>query len=88
MFNTFASQRLVFEEENEPFLIKIALNLTHEFLYDNFNNKIFMLKLSYKNSCAKFNAYSRQKDSFIFTLKEGYQKQKFYFIEMAKFLKF
>ena len=39
-FNTFASQGLVFEEKNEPFLIENASYLTHEFLYDNFNKKI------------------------------------------------
>ena len=48
LFNTFASQRLVFEEKNEPFLYENASSLTHDFLYDNFNNKIFLLKLLYK----------------------------------------
>ena len=40
MFNTFASHRLVFEEKNEPFILENASNLTHEGLYDNFNNEI------------------------------------------------
>ena len=38
--NTFASQRHVFDEKNEPFLLENASNLTHEFLYDKFNKKI------------------------------------------------
>ena len=38
--NTFAFERLVFEENNEPFLLENASNLTHECLYDNFNKKI------------------------------------------------
>ena len=29
-----------FEGKNEPFLVENASNLTHEFLYDNFNKKI------------------------------------------------
>ena len=41
-FNTFAFQRLVFEGKNEPFLLENASNLNHEFLYDNFNKKIFL----------------------------------------------
>ena len=41
IFNTFASQRLVFEQNNEPFLLENASNLTNEFLYDNFNKKIY-----------------------------------------------
>ena len=28
------------KEKNEPFLLENALNLTHEFLYDNFKKKI------------------------------------------------
>ena len=39
-FNTFASQRPVFEGKNEPFLLENASNLTHEISYDNFNKKI------------------------------------------------
>ena len=38
-FNTFTFQRHVFEEKNELFLLESASNLTHEFLYDNFNRK-------------------------------------------------
>ena len=41
-FNPFASQHLVFEKKNEPFLLENAPNLTHEFLYDNFNKKILI----------------------------------------------
>ena len=40
MFNTFASQSLIFQEKNEPFLLKTASNLTDEFLYENLNKKI------------------------------------------------
>ena len=43
---TLASQRLVFEEKNESFLLENASNLTHKFLYGNFN-KIILLKLSW-----------------------------------------
>ena len=39
-FNTFASQRLVIEEKNEPFLHENASNLTHECFYENFNKQI------------------------------------------------
>ena len=45
--NTFASQRLVLEEKNEPFLLENALNLTQKFLNDNFNKKILL------NFCVK-----------------------------------
>ena len=38
-FNTFASERLIFDGKIEPFLLENASNLTHEFLYDNFNKK-------------------------------------------------
>ena len=34
IINTFVSQRLVFEETNESFLIENALKLTNEFLYE------------------------------------------------------
>ena len=40
VFNSYTSQRLVFEGKNEPFLHKNASNLAHEFLYHNFNKKI------------------------------------------------
>ena len=39
---------IVFEGKNEPFILENASNLTHKFLYDNFNKKIFLLTLSYK----------------------------------------
>ena len=38
-FNTFASQRLVLEE-NILFLLKNVSNLTHEFLHKSFNKNI------------------------------------------------
>ena len=31
-----------FEERNELFLLENVSNLTHEFLYDNFNKKILL----------------------------------------------
>ena len=37
-----ASRRLVFQGNNESFLLKNASNLTHEFVYDNFNKKILL----------------------------------------------
>ena len=40
LLNTFASQRFVFEGKNEVFLLENTSNLTHEFLYDNFNKKM------------------------------------------------
>ena len=43
--NTLASQCLVFEKENKPFFFENASNLTHEFLYDNFNKKILLSSL-------------------------------------------
>ena len=39
-------------------------------------NKIFMLKLSNKNSCIKFDAFSRGNGSLIFPPKEDVQKKK------------
>ena len=48
LINIFASQCLVFDEKNEPFHLKNALNLRHEFVLDNFNKKIllnFLLKI-------------------------------------------
>ena len=67
VFNTFASLHLIFEEINEPFFIENASNLTNEFLNDNFNdkiNKIYLLKLSYKNSCVKSDTFSKRNGSF------------------------
>ena len=43
--NTFASQRLVFEENNEPFLLENASNLTNEFLYDKKIFKTFLAEI-------------------------------------------
>ena len=40
--NTFASQCLVFEEKNEPYLLENAPNLTNKFLHDNFNKNILL----------------------------------------------
>ena len=51
----------LFEEKNVLFLLENASNLTHEFCMTIFKrtfNKIFLLKLSYKNSCVKFYAFS------------------------------
>ena len=51
--NTFASERLVFEEKNEPFLLKKTSNLTHELLYDNFsktNYQNFLVKIVIKKT--------------------------------------
>ena len=39
VINTFASQPLVFEGKNELSILENVSNLTHEFLYDNFNKK-------------------------------------------------
>ena len=39
IFTTFVSQGLIFEEKT--FLPENVSNLTHEFLYDKFNKKIF-----------------------------------------------
>ena len=50
-----------------------ALDLKEKF-YENFNKKVrkfFLLKLSYKNLCIKFDVFSRQNGSFIFNSKEG-----------------
>ena len=48
-FNTVASQRLVFEEKCEPFLLENTSNLIHEFLYDNFNKKILLRHVKIKH---------------------------------------
>ena len=53
LVNTFAPQCLIFEEKNEPFFIKKASNLTHEFLYDNFNKKILLNKLNFEKNFLK-----------------------------------
>ena len=50
--NTFVSQPFVFEEKNEPFVLENASNLTHEFLYNNFNKNILLnilVKIVIKN---------------------------------------
>ena len=69
-------------EKNEPLRLENISNLTHEFLHDNFKKKIniFLLKLSYKNSFVKFNAFSRQNGSFIFPQKGGAEKQECLYI--------
>ena len=64
MFNTFASQRLGFEGKNEPFILENVSNLTHEFFMTILTRKFFMLNLSYKNSCVKFDAFSRRNSLF------------------------
>ena len=38
--NTFSIERLLLMKINEPFSLKNALYLIHEFLYDNCNYKI------------------------------------------------
>ena len=55
IINTFTTQHLSFEENNEPFLLENASNLTRGFLNDNFNKKILLnlLKLSYQSSFVK-----------------------------------
>ena len=66
--NSFASHDLGFEEKSESFLVEKASNLTHEFLYDNFNKKMlticFLFKFSNKYSCVKFDAFSKGNSSF------------------------
>ena len=39
-------------------------------------SKIYNLKLSYKNSCVKFDSFSKRNDSLIFHPKGSAQKQK------------
>ena len=49
-FNTFASQRFVLDEKYKLFLLENASNLTHRFMYDNFNKKIyqnFLVKITF-----------------------------------------
>ena len=60
-FNTFASQRFFFEGKNEPFLLENTSHSTHEFFMTK-----FLLKLSYKNSCVKFDGFSRQNGHFFY----------------------
>ena len=83
---------MVFEEKNEPFPLKNVSNITHEFLYENFDafsrrngsffsfnliiKKIFWLKMSYKNLFVNFDAFSRQICSFIFLQNEDAQNKK------------
>ena len=53
------------EKMNESFYVENASRF-----YDNFNKKIliiFLLKLSYKNSWVKFDAFSTQKDHLYFS---------------------
>ena len=76
--NTFVSQWFIFEEKNKPFLLEKASNLTHEFLYGILTrkiNKIFLLKMLYKNSCVKFDTFSKRNGSF-FPQKRGAEKRK------------
>ena len=53
IINTFASQRLVFEEKNELFLFENASNLIHEFFHDDFNNKIYQNVFPQKRGALK-----------------------------------
>ena len=67
-----------FLKKNEQFLLKNASNLTHEFFYENLTRKlikIFMLKLSYKNSCLKFDTLSMRNGSFIFLKNEVLRRE-------------
>ena len=54
IINTYFSPPVFEGKINEPFCLENASNLTHEFLYDNFNKKIFFLKLLYKKSSVIF----------------------------------
>ena len=65
--NTFASERLVLEEKSQQFIIENASSLT-------IKKNVKLLKLSYKkNSCVKFDAFSRRNGSF-FPQKRGAEK--------------
>ena len=48
---------------NGPFRLEYTSNLTQDFYY-NLNREIFLLKLSYKNSCIKFDTFSMKNGSF------------------------
>ena len=81
-FNTFAPQRLFLRKN----LLENASNLSHEFLYDNFNTNIllnFLLKLSNRNSCVKFRAISRINGSF-FSQKRGARSESVKLIKLHK----
>ena len=73
-FNTFVSGRFFFGEKiNGQFRLENALNLPHEFLYDNFNKRIllnFLVKIVIKNAGVKFDAFSKRNGSFIFLKNE------------------
>ena len=59
---------------NGPFRLENALNFTHEDLYNNFKNLAkFLVILSYKSLCDRFDASERQNSSF-YSPKEGAQK--------------
>ena len=69
LVNTFASQCFIFEKKKLTISHENASNLTYEFCMTILTRKfikIFLLKLSYKNSCVNFDAFSRQNGSFIF----------------------
>ena len=54
-------------KNNKPFLLENASNLTHEFLYDNFNKKIllnFLVKIVITKLMCKFDAFSRKRVNF------------------------
>ena len=59
-YNTFASQRLVFEEKNKLFLLENASNL---------------LKLLNKISCVKLHAFSRINGSLFFLKNEALRSE-------------
>ena len=76
-FSNFATEGLSRKKTNKLFCLENTLNFTHEFFNDNFNKKIkknFLLKLSYKNPCVKFNTFSRKNGSFV-SSKRGAQRQ-------------
>ena len=53
--------------KKELFLLENALTLIHEFLYEILTGKytkIFLLKLSYKNSYVKFGVFSMRNNYF------------------------
>ena len=67
-----------FLSKKNPFLLENASNLAHEFVYDNLNKKIFVnfpVKLSYKNSCIKFDVFSKRNISFFLLKNEALRSE-------------
>ena len=69
-FLTLSFLSASFLRKYEQFFLKMH----HAFLYDNFN-KIFLLKLSYKNSCVKFDALSRRNGTLFFLKNEALRSE-------------